>query len=396
MACSDDDGSQWSLPDWPARWWASASTIIPAVGRRTHPAPASIEAQQLSGAATVGAGFVAPVADVRRSGRGAVGRAIPAARFAIQTRGTRRPLAHGHRGRRSSDGPPPGSGHRSKPPARSHAVAATEPVWVGRARAVRVRWSQGTARATSWCRPDRSPRAATGAANVAGAATVAMPGIISRPEWGADENLRLANCPEPPDISTNAKIAVVHHTGGNNNYGPGDTPAIVRGLYGYATQTLQYCDTHYNFFVDRYGQIFEGRFGSVWDPVRAAHATGMNTGSVGVAVIGNFQTTGVPAAADRRARTLAGVEAELARRRPDPAGRLHDDQRHRPMAGRVDPHAAVHRRPSGSGPDRLPGRPLYALLPIDSASTSRVRIVGGGADAVSGHAHRRSSAEGRR
>ena len=46
-------------------------------------------------------------------------------------------------------------------------------------------------------------------------------------------------------------IAAVHHTGGNNNYGPGDTPSIVRGLYAYATQTLRYCDTHYNFFVDR-------------------------------------------------------------------------------------------------------------------------------------------------
>ena len=95
-------------------------------------------------------------------------------------------------------------------------------------------------------------------------------------------------------------------------YRPQDTPAIVRGLYGYATQTLKYCDTHYNFFVDRYGQIFEGRYGSVWDPVRAAHTTGMNTGTVGVALIGNFQNVPAPPAAiDRPMHSSATLLALL-------------------------------------------------------------------------------------
>jgi hypothetical protein len=158
----------------------------------------------------------------------------------------------------------------------------------------------------------------------------------------------------------------------------------VRGLYGYATQTLHYCDTHYNFFVDRYGQIFEGRNGSVWDPVRAAHTTGMNTGSVGVALIGNFQTTGVPAAAiDALERLLAwklnwhGVDPT---RTVDyttitgtdrwPAGSTH-----------TLPYIVGHRDP---GQTDCPGDYLYAQLPNIRLDVAR-RILTGGADGVYPH-----------
>jgi hypothetical protein len=96
----------------------------------------------------------------------------------------------------------------------------------------------------------------------------------------------------------------VHHTAGSNNYGPGASASIVRGLYGYATQTLKYCDTHYNFFIDRYGQIFEGRFGGIDKPVHAAHTSGANTNTVGVAFIGDFSTSSAPPAAIESLKAL--------------------------------------------------------------------------------------------
>lgn len=278
------------------------------------------------------------------------------------------------------------SEHQPDPGTAEAARAATRPasdaVWVGDAAAVRVRLTTGTARDVTVERVT-SPRAVS-RPNVASAASVAMPGIISRAEWGADENLRLANCPEPPDISTNAKIGVVHHTGGNNNYGPQDTPAIVRGLYGYATQTLKYCDAHYNFFIDRYGQIFEGRYGSVWDPVRAAHTTGMNTGTVGVALIGNFQNTPAPAAAiDALERLLAwklnlhGVDptrlvdyTTISGTDRWPAGSTH-----------TLPFIVGHRDP---GSTDCPGNFVYSQLArirLDVAN----RILTGGADQVASH-----------
>jgi hypothetical protein len=130
---------------------------------------------------------------------------------------------------------------------------------------------------------------------VAGAAE-SQPGIITRAQWGANENLRLANCPDGPDYDANVNLAIVHHTDGSNNYGPADSAAMMRGLYAYATQTLQYCDMHYNFLVDKYGQIFEGRYGGVRAAVHGAHSVGWNTNTTGIATMGNFQVTPPPPA----------------------------------------------------------------------------------------------------
>ena len=69
-------------------------------------------------------------------------------------------------------------------------------------------------------------------------------------------------------------------------------------------QTLKYCDTHYNFFIDKYGQIFEGRFGGIDRPVHPAHTTGANTNTVGVAFIGDFSTASAPPAAIESLKAL--------------------------------------------------------------------------------------------
>jgi hypothetical protein len=71
---------------------------------------------------------------------------------------------------------------------------------------------------------------------------------------------------------------------------------MMRGLYAYATQTLQYCDIHYNFLVDRFGQIFEGRYGGIAAAVHGAHAVGFNTDTTGIAAMGDFQANPAPPA----------------------------------------------------------------------------------------------------
>ena len=50
-------------------------------------------------------------------------------------------------------------------------------------------------------------------------------------------------------------------------------------------------DIGYNFLVDPFGQIFEGRGGGMTRNVIGAHAEGFNTGSVGVAVLGSYGST---------------------------------------------------------------------------------------------------------
>ena len=112
------------------------------------------------------------------------------------------------------------------------------------------------------------------------------PGYVSRAQWGADENLRRSVCPEGPDYS-DPKLIVVHHTATTNSYSPAQTAATVRGIYVYYIQGRGYCDHGYNFLVDRYGIIYEGRYGGVDRGVIGAHATNFNTGTVGVAMVGD-------------------------------------------------------------------------------------------------------------
>jgi hypothetical protein len=121
-------------------------------------------------------------------------------------------------------------------------------------------------------------------------------GMISRAAWGANEGLRTANCPGGPDYMSSVKFAVVHHTVNSNTYSAGQGPQLLRGIYGYHTQSLGYCDIAYNFLVDRYGNLYEGRYGGAGNAVMGAHARGFNTSSTGVALIGDFRTAVPPAA----------------------------------------------------------------------------------------------------
>jgi len=93
------------------------------------------------------------------------------------------------------------------------------------------------------------------------------------------------------------KFAVVHHTAGGNSYGPGDSVAIIRGIYAYHVNTLGYCDVAYNFFIDKYGQIFEGRRGGIDQPIIGGHSGGFNTSSSGVAILGTYSSANVPSGA---------------------------------------------------------------------------------------------------
>ena len=62
----------------------------------------------------------------------------------------------------------------------------------------------------------------------------------------------------------------------------------MRGIELYHVKANGWNDIGYNFLVDRYGQVFEGRRGGMQRNVIGAHAEGFNTGSVGIAVIGTY------------------------------------------------------------------------------------------------------------
>ncbi|MDX9955847.1 MAG: N-acetylmuramoyl-L-alanine amidase [Anaerolineae bacterium] len=117
-------------------------------------------------------------------------------------------------------------------------------------------------------------------APLAGVAAVPAPQIIPRAGWGADESLMTW----PPEYSPARKI-VVHHTVTSG----GDNPvAEVQAIYYYHAITRGWGDIGYNYLVDKYGNIYEGRAGGL--DVIAGHTYGYNVGSVGIGNLGDYST----------------------------------------------------------------------------------------------------------
>ena len=120
------------------------------------------------------------------------------------------------------------------------------------------------------------------------AAAVAQPAIVDRAGWGADESLRNGF------IATTAELraAVVHHTAGTNSYTQDQSAQIVRDIYYYHAVTNGWGDVGYNFLVDKFGTVFEGRYGSIAAPAGhmrvGAHAQGYNTYSMGISAMGDY------------------------------------------------------------------------------------------------------------
>ena len=119
---------------------------------------------------------------------------------------------------------------------------------------------------------------------------VSQPGIILRSQWRARAS---GNC-SSPRYGSDTRAAVIHHTVGSNSYTKAASPGIVRSIQAYHMEANNWCDIGYNFLVDRYGQIFEGRAGGINRQVRAAHSGNatVNELTMGVSLMGTFTETG--------------------------------------------------------------------------------------------------------
>jgi len=207
-----------------------------------------------------------------------------------------------------AEGPDIGSHER-------HDRTTAGPVWVGRGvTQVQVRVAEGSLtglKLHALHTEDPPAGGGIGRAKPAGAAP-AQPGIVTRAAWGADESYRSLNpgCTQPL-IASNVRFSVVHHTAGTNVYNATDSASIVRAIYYFHTNTNKWCDVGYNFLVDRFGTVFEGRFGGITNAVVGAHAEGFNTGSTGVAMMGTFSNVAVPSATYAAVRSLLAWKLAL-------------------------------------------------------------------------------------
>ncbi|HEY3240767.1 MAG TPA: N-acetylmuramoyl-L-alanine amidase [Acidimicrobiia bacterium] len=103
--------------------------------------------------------------------------------------------------------------------------------------------------------------------------------IHPRADWGADLPPRGPLEPERPE---DVRFLLVHHSVSVNDYPPEAVPDELRSFFRLHTAPEKgWADIAYNFLVDRFGGIWEGRAGSIDGPVKG-DATG---GSQGFALL---------------------------------------------------------------------------------------------------------------
>lgn len=217
---------------------------------------------------------------------------------------------------------------------------------------------------TVFARAARVMRAVLFAQPRAAEAATTKPSIITRAQWHADERLREC-CPRYAD---GVRAVFVHHSDNSNSYSRSEGPALVRGIYRYHTRTRGYSDIGYNFLIDRYGRIYEGRFGGMDKPVIGAHTLGFNTRSTGVAFIGNFTDVVPPSAMTGAASRLLAWKMDLHHIPPNgrvamtSAGNERYDEGDTVYFNRISGHRDAK-------PTACPGTYLYRRL-----STMRARV----------------------
>jgi hypothetical protein len=206
----------------------------------------------------------------------------------------------------TADAPDPGEGSTT---------GMTAPIWAGQADylqyrlsrpvpGLRVHFVNSTGTATVADRAKTAVRSAVNGGVIAAARFLSVgsvadaqgtqPSIVPRSGWNA------ADCPPraAPQYGE-VDVAIVHHTDTLTDYSPSDSPAMVLAICRFHRNSNRWNDIGYNFLVDKYGTIFEGRAGGMDQPVIGAHAQGFNSQSTGVAVLGTFQSVSAPEAALR-------------------------------------------------------------------------------------------------
>lgn len=243
----------------------------------------------------------------------------------------------------------------------------SEPVWVGHADGYQIRLPAGsTATAADAVlvrdtgrplEPAVEPGYGTTDPAVAARQAVAdQPPIRGRSTWGA----------RPPTTriyrADTLNLAVVHHAVTANVYSPSEVPGIIRGIQAFHMDGNGWYDIAYNFVIDRFGTIWEGRAGGIGNTAIGGHAKGFNTGSTGVVALGSFDTAGVTSAMRTAFSTLIGWKLFI--HGVDPRTRTTFVSRGNetyPEGTPVPlPRIVGHRDTAATG---CPGAYLYAQLP---------------------------------
>ncbi|NEW38264.1 hypothetical protein GV792_04005 [Nocardia cyriacigeorgica] len=210
--------------------------------------------------------------------------------------------------------------------------------------------------------------------DVAAALPGGGPNVITRSQWGADESIRC----DSPTYDDGLGGVTVHHTAGRNDYSKAESAGIVRAIYTYHAQTLGWCDIGYHALVDKYGQIFEGRFGGLDKTVQGAHAGGFNENTSGVALMGNYESETPATAAINSVGRFVGWRTKVAGLDPKGYTTMYSEgTEFTPYAQGEEVRLPIVFAHRDVGNTSCPGDAAYAMM-------DRIRDIAAGAPGASG------------
>lgn len=111
----------------------------------------------------------------------------------------------------------------------------------------------------------------------------------------------------PQEYPKDIKKIIVHHTATSGDIS--DPEESIRAIYYYHAVTRGWGDIGYNYIIAPDGTVYQGRAGD--EGVVAGHASGYNTGTIGIALLGNYEEDTLPGEVMQSLTGLVYEKAEL-------------------------------------------------------------------------------------
>jgi hypothetical protein len=248
------------------------------------------------------------------------------------------------------------------------------PVWTGDADYVQYRLSRRVpGLRLHFVSVDQRAERARSAARRQATAPGGPPAIQPRAAWGA-EDCEPRGAPDYGEVHA----ALVHHTVSANEYAAEEVPSIVLSICRYHRNSNGWNDIGYNFVVDKFGTLWEGRAGGIDQAVIGAQAQGYNSQTTGIAAIGTHSS--LPATAPMLDALAALIRWKL----PLHGAPTQGDAVLTSGGGSVNRYRAgtqvTMNRISGhrdGNSTECPGEALYAQLPDLRGRVGNVQPTGG-------------------
>jgi hypothetical protein len=189
-----------------------------------------------------------------------------------------------------------------------------------------------------------------------------------------------------PEFSPTKKL-IVHHTADGIDYvDKAGAESLVQAIYRYHAAPVadggqDWGDIGYNFIIDKFGSIYEGRYSRDYlganpsgddaggNGVTAGHTLGWNSGTVGIALLGTFTAQDVSPAARQSLESMLAWEASRHGINPQATSAFVNPTS---LATITTPNIAGHRDYVATY-DECPGSAFYATLPaIRAAVAARI------------------------